>query len=129
MGHSSKGQASGPCANVHSPICECAPYRSKFSEFFFIVKPYLVSQINGFTIFLAEQITKEIAYHIVFRINRTCKFMLILADLDPAAFRHAPHPPLDTLALVGSSVSAFDSPGVCFVHFCHISVTRSCWHG
>ncbi|KAG1791292.1 hypothetical protein EV424DRAFT_1355048, partial [Suillus variegatus] len=70
------------------------------------IRPYanvLPIAINGFTIFLAEQITKEIAYHIVFRINRTCKFRLVLADLDPAAFRHAPHPPLDTLALVGSS--------------------------
>ncbi|KAG1836626.1 hypothetical protein C8R48DRAFT_680462 [Suillus tomentosus] len=70
------------------------------------IRPYanvLPIAINGFAIFLAEQITKEIAYHIVFRINRTCKFRLVLADLDPAAFRHAPHPPLDTLALVGSS--------------------------
>ncbi|KAG1796058.1 uncharacterized protein HD556DRAFT_1441895 [Suillus plorans] len=66
------------------------------------IRPYanmLPIANNRFAIFLAEQITKEIAYHIVFRINRTCKFRLVLADLDPAAFRHALHPPLDTLAL------------------------------
>ncbi|KAG2058511.1 hypothetical protein BDR06DRAFT_968516 [Suillus hirtellus] len=66
------------------------------------IHPYanvLPIAINRFAIFLAEQITKEITYHIVFCINRTCKFRLVLADPDPAAFRHAPHPPLDTLAL------------------------------
>lgn len=34
-----------------------------------------------------------------------------MADIDPATFTNAPYPPINTLALLGSTVSAFDSPG------------------
>ncbi|KAG1847482.1 hypothetical protein C8R48DRAFT_677579 [Suillus tomentosus] len=58
---------------------------------------------NGFVVFTREQIAKEIMYHLAFRTTTTCRIRLVMADLDPAAFRHAPHPPIDTLALLGST--------------------------
>lgn len=111
MGLSPKGQDSGPSTDVHSPICTCSPSCGKFSRFVFIVKPYLAPQSNSFAVFLREQIPKEIMYHIVFRTTTTCRIRLIMADLDAATFRHAPYPPIDTLAFLGSIVSAFGSPG------------------
>ncbi|KAG1735472.1 hypothetical protein EDD22DRAFT_959925 [Suillus occidentalis] len=58
---------------------------------------------NGFALFAKEQIAKEIVYHVVFRTTSTCRIRLVMADIDAAAFRHAPHPPVDTLALLGST--------------------------
>ncbi|KAG1870967.1 hypothetical protein C8R48DRAFT_670557 [Suillus tomentosus] len=57
---------------------------------------------NGFTAFLREQIPKEIMYHDVFRTTTTCRIRLVMADLNAATFRHAPYPPIDTLAFLGS---------------------------
>ncbi|KAG2756189.1 hypothetical protein P692DRAFT_20868714 [Suillus brevipes Sb2] len=59
--------------------------------------------INGFVHFFREQIAKEIMYHVVFRTTTTCRIRLVLADLDSATFRSAPYPPIDTLALLGST--------------------------
>lgn len=76
-------------------------------------------QNNSFALFAKEQIAKEIAYHVVFCTTNTYRIRLVMADINAAAFRHAPHPPVDMLALLGSTVSAFDSPGARFAHFCH----------
>lgn len=110
MGPGPQGQAYGPSEDVHTPICTCSPSCSKSSRFVFIIEPYLVPQINGFVHFFREQIAKEIMYHVVFRTTTTCRIRIVLADLDSATFRSAPYPPIDTLALLGSTVSAFDSP-------------------
>ncbi|KAG1868588.1 hypothetical protein F4604DRAFT_1927123 [Suillus subluteus] len=57
---------------------------------------------NGFATFLTHQMTKEMVYHIVFRTTTMSRIRLTITDLEPAIFRNAPHPPVDTLALVGS---------------------------
>ncbi|KAG2081538.1 uncharacterized protein F5147DRAFT_660778 [Suillus discolor] len=49
--------------------------------------------VNGFVAFTREQIAKEIMYHIAFHTTTTCRVRLVMADLEPAVFRHAPHPP------------------------------------
>ncbi|KAG2073972.1 hypothetical protein BDR04DRAFT_1115839 [Suillus decipiens] len=58
---------------------------------------------NGLVWFLCHQITKELVYHIVFRHNTTPRHRICLADLDPASFREAAHPPVATLSLVITS--------------------------
>ncbi|KAG1740714.1 hypothetical protein EDD22DRAFT_959141 [Suillus occidentalis] len=58
---------------------------------------------NGLVWFLSHQITKELAYHIVFRPNATPHHRISVADLDPASFRQAAHPPVATLSLIITS--------------------------
>ncbi|KIK31999.1 hypothetical protein CY34DRAFT_19376 [Suillus luteus UH-Slu-Lm8-n1] len=58
---------------------------------------------NSFALFAKEQIAKEIAYHVVFCTTSTYRIRLVMADINAAAFRHAPHPPVDMLALLGST--------------------------
>jgi hypothetical protein len=50
---------------------------------------------------------KELAYHVIFQTTATCRVRLTLADLEPQIFRNATNPLVDTLALMGSCVSAF----------------------
>lgn len=59
---------------------------------------------NGFYRFLGHQMAKEIVYHVIFRTTNTCGVRLTIADLEPAMFRHAPHPPWGTTAFLGSSL-------------------------
>ncbi|KAG2099331.1 hypothetical protein BD769DRAFT_1677392 [Suillus cothurnatus] len=59
-------------------------------------------RITGFAWFLGHQMAKEVMWHIVFRPSSTCGVRLVLADLEPAAFRNADHPPFSTMALLGS---------------------------
>ncbi|KAG1788527.1 uncharacterized protein HD556DRAFT_1311946 [Suillus plorans] len=59
-------------------------------------------RLNGFAWFLCQQIAKEIMWHIVFRTSTTHGIPLVLADLNPADFRNAPHPPCPTMSLLGS---------------------------
>ncbi|KAG2108275.1 uncharacterized protein F5147DRAFT_652989 [Suillus discolor] len=47
---------------------------------------------------------KEIMYHVIFCTMNTCGVQLTIADLEPAMFRHAPHPPWETTAFLGSSL-------------------------
>lgn len=68
---------------------------------------YLVQQINSFVKFLQHQMAKELVYHVVYLITATCHIHLTIADLEPHIFRNATNPPVDTLALVASCVSAF----------------------
>ncbi|KAG1832765.1 hypothetical protein EV424DRAFT_1533448 [Suillus variegatus] len=59
-------------------------------------------RINGFYAFLIHQAGKELVYHVIFRTTATNCMRFTIADLEPATFRHSAHPPVDTLALVGS---------------------------
>ncbi|KAG2745103.1 hypothetical protein P692DRAFT_201808040 [Suillus brevipes Sb2] len=63
---------------------------------------HFVRQVNKFATFLQHQIAKELVYHIIFRTTATCHICLTIANLEPATFRNATNPPIDTLALVGS---------------------------
>ncbi|KAG2122457.1 hypothetical protein BD769DRAFT_1389714 [Suillus cothurnatus] len=58
---------------------------------------------NRFYRFLGHQMMKEIIYHVIFRTTNTCGVRLTIADLEPAMFRHAEHPPWETAAFLGSS--------------------------
>ncbi|KAG2097513.1 uncharacterized protein F5147DRAFT_777964 [Suillus discolor] len=58
--------------------------------------------INGFYAFLIHQAGKELVYHVIFRTTATNCIRFTIADLEPAVFRLSAHPPVDTLALVGS---------------------------
>ncbi|KAG1894029.1 uncharacterized protein F5891DRAFT_1195717 [Suillus fuscotomentosus] len=60
-------------------------------------------EINGFATFLMHQIAKELIYHMIFRTTSTCCIRFTIADLEPATFRTVANPPVETLALVGSS--------------------------
>jgi hypothetical protein len=84
-----------------------------------VLNPCFSLQANGFATFLTHQMTKEMVYHIVFRTTTTSRIHLTIADLEPATSRNAPHLPVDTLALVGSCVSAFCSLGILF-HVYHL---------
>jgi hypothetical protein len=93
------------------------------SLFFLIVKPYFASQSNSLAFFFKEQIAKEIIYHVVFHTTSTCQVRLVRADIDAPAFRFAPHPLFDMLALSGSTISAFNSLGKHSIHFYY-----QCYH-
>ncbi|KAG1816431.1 uncharacterized protein BJ212DRAFT_1299703 [Suillus subaureus] len=58
---------------------------------------------NGLVWFLNHQITKEMVYHVIFRINYIPSCHVSLADLDPMSFRHATHLPMEALSLVVTS--------------------------
>ncbi|KAG2065470.1 hypothetical protein BDR04DRAFT_1121838 [Suillus decipiens] len=58
--------------------------------------------LQMFYAFLTHQAAKEVIFHIVFRTTTTNYMRLTIADLEPAIFQHATHPPVDLLALVGS---------------------------
>lgn len=86
---------------------------------------YFAPQLNGFTAFLMHQIAKELIYHMIFRTMSMCPIRFTIADLEPATFRTVANPPVETLALAGSSVSAFYSESGCPVRIvCSISVTK-----
>ncbi|KAG1786591.1 uncharacterized protein HD556DRAFT_1449539 [Suillus plorans] len=52
---------------------------------------------------LPLSIAKEIVYHVVFRSQETCNVRLTIADLEPAKFCNAPHPPWEALTFFASS--------------------------
>ncbi|KAG1899894.1 uncharacterized protein F5891DRAFT_1189373 [Suillus fuscotomentosus] len=56
-----------------------------------------------YTTFLILQIAKELVYHMIFRTTSTSRIRFTIADLEPATFRTVANPPVDTLALAGSS--------------------------
>ncbi|KAG1793768.1 hypothetical protein EV424DRAFT_1354101 [Suillus variegatus] len=64
---------------------------------------YFALQLNGFTAFLMHQIAKELIYHMIFRTMSMCPIRFTIADLEPATFRTVANPPVETLALAGSS--------------------------
>ncbi|KAG2122897.1 hypothetical protein BD769DRAFT_1389508 [Suillus cothurnatus] len=74
---------------------------------------------NGFAWFLGHQMAKEVMWHIVFRPSSTCGVRLVLADLEPAAFRNADHPPFSTMALLGS---VYPTPAQVYDQLCETAV-------
>ncbi|KAG1858312.1 hypothetical protein C8R48DRAFT_674356 [Suillus tomentosus] len=70
------------------------------------LRPYVHTfpiELNGFAAFLMLQIAKELVYHMIFRTTSTSRIRFTIADLEPATFRTVANPPVDTLALAGSS--------------------------
>ncbi|KAG2085235.1 uncharacterized protein F5147DRAFT_659588 [Suillus discolor] len=77
-----------------------------------LANTYFALQLNGFAAFLMLQIVKELVYHMIFRTMSTSRIRFTIADLEPATFRTVANPPVDTLALAGSSISAFYSESI-----------------
>ncbi|KAG1865668.1 hypothetical protein C8R48DRAFT_672281 [Suillus tomentosus] len=63
-------------------------------------------RVNSFAWFLAQQMAKEIMWHVVFRPYDSHGIRLVLANLEPDAFRNSDHPPFSTLSLLGTSCYA-----------------------
>jgi hypothetical protein len=89
------------------PQSDCLPLAVSDLNLLWFSNSNPFTQDNGLVWFLSHQITKELAYHIVFRPNATPRHRISVADLDPASFRQAAHPPVATLSLIITSVSCF----------------------
>jgi hypothetical protein len=63
-------------------------------------------QNNGLAWFLNKEVAKSLIFHLVFRRSISAHISTIMADFAPHIFRNVPHPPAETLAFVGASVSS-----------------------
>jgi hypothetical protein len=63
-------------------------------------------QANGFAWFLNKEIAKSLVSYLVFRRSISAHIPVIMADFALDIFRDVPHPPLETLAFLGASVSS-----------------------
>ncbi|KAG1779353.1 hypothetical protein EV702DRAFT_1195316 [Suillus placidus] len=69
--------------------------------------PIEANFLNGFATFLKHQAAKELIYHMILRTTSTSRIRFTIADLEPNTFRNVANPPVDTLALAGSSITLF----------------------
>src|SRR5258708_14609993 len=64
------------------------------------------TQDNGLIWFLKKEIARSLIFHLVFRRSISAHIPVIMADFALDIFRNVPHPPAETLAFVGASVSS-----------------------
>lgn len=96
-----------PAKTLYASWDESFANCGQFFKLTLVVRVLLFTmQANGFAWFLNKEIAKSLVSYLVFRHSISAHIPVIMADFAPEIFRNVPHPPMETLAFLGASVSS-----------------------